>query len=333
MKVAVGRLPRSINDVVRFAQDVERLGYWALGIGDSHYLYHEVYPAATACLLATSSIRVGPFVTNFVARNWSIHASTARTFEELSPGRFVLGIASGDGSVYSVGLRPQPWHVFEDEAAKWRERSPQSALMHVTVSGPRGAESAGRTGDAVVVATGADVGALNAMCGRAETARRSTPAAGRLERWSSIIVKVVEKPDDVAVAREEMLYAAIASARYSLAFTFEDKNVPEDLQGRLREALGRYNHQHHASRAADNPNRRLLDHDPALRSYIQDRMIVVGTRDEVSERLHALADEAGLDGIWVAAVTPDGPDIVRRLSEALGSTMRSADSESPRALA
>src|SRR5436305_464093 len=93
-----------VVDVARAAEDA---GFWGLAVPDTApKLFQGTYPLVTASLLATSSIRVGPFVTNPVTHHWSVHAATARALDELAPARPFLGISTGDGAVSSVGLEP-----------------------------------------------------------------------------------------------------------------------------------------------------------------------------------------------------------------------------------
>src|SRR5271156_3173412 len=109
---------RSVQEAVRIAGRVERAGAWGLGFVDTApKLFHDAYVALTASLLSTQSLRVGPLVTNPVSRHWSVHAASARTLEELAPGRFFLGLSTGDGAVHSVGLHPARWADLEASVA------------------------------------------------------------------------------------------------------------------------------------------------------------------------------------------------------------------------
>ena len=46
------RMPRSQQDLQAVARAVEAGGFWGLGVGDSHFLYHELYTSITACLMS-----------------------------------------------------------------------------------------------------------------------------------------------------------------------------------------------------------------------------------------------------------------------------------------
>src|ERR1035437_7006131 len=100
-RLGIISLPHSAKLLVDIAQEAERLGFYGIGVVDSPLLYGEMYPIITAMLANTSSIRIGTNVTNPVSRHWTVHASSARTFTEMSPGRFFLGMGVGDGAVHS----------------------------------------------------------------------------------------------------------------------------------------------------------------------------------------------------------------------------------------
>jgi alkanesulfonate monooxygenase SsuD/methylene tetrahydromethanopterin reductase-like flavin-dependent oxidoreductase (luciferase family) len=318
MKIGIGRLPRTMSDFLAVAREAEDAGFWGLGVGDGHYFHKELYCAITACLLKTNRLVVAPCMTNAVSRNWSIHASTARTFEELAPGRFVLGLATGDGSVFCVGLRQQRWSELETDIRRIRERAPTGMPIQVTVSGPKGAAVAGRVADAIVIAMGDDALATNYLANIARAARLEAGITSHLEVWVMISVSVVDREEDLDEARRVMYTNAIGTSRFAFQFTFEGKNVPDPLQGPLRERLARYTHQHHGSQAMDDdPNRRLFDDHPELSEYLANRMGIVGTREQFAQRVDRLSREASLDGMWLSVTPPDGVGIVRRAGEAL----------------
>src|SRR5205823_6354148 len=95
------------------------------------HLYEDAFVAAGACLHATSRLHVGSTVTNTVSRHWSVLGATARTFDELAPGRFFVGIATGDGAVYAVGLKPASWAKVERDVTNMRTIVPAPLEIHV----------------------------------------------------------------------------------------------------------------------------------------------------------------------------------------------------------
>jgi alkanesulfonate monooxygenase SsuD/methylene tetrahydromethanopterin reductase-like flavin-dependent oxidoreductase (luciferase family) len=320
MRFGVVNLLRSVQEEINVAAACEAVGFWGLGLGDTvPGLYLDTYVTASACLRTTSTLHVGPTVTNTVARHWSVLAATARTFEELAPGRFFAGIGTGDGAVHSVGLRPSPWAKLERDIVELQSIAPPGLEIHVAASGPRGAEAAGRVASDLMLGTGLDVAALKTLAARARAARAAAGITTPLRIWTVADVCVVATRSSVDAARTEMRPRANGFARFAFATTFEDKAVPDQWQPALRQRLSGYDFTSHGSAGAT-PNAGLFDDVPALQDYLIDRFLLIGTAEECAGRLRQVADEAGLDGTWLAigrsAIIDDPAVMVRLAGEA-----------------
>ena len=55
---------------------------------------------------ATSTIRLGPLLTNPVTRHPTVTASSIATVDVVADGRAILGLGIGDTAVHLAGLRP-----------------------------------------------------------------------------------------------------------------------------------------------------------------------------------------------------------------------------------
>ena len=171
----------------RFIEDVrriEQLGYEHLWLTDSSL--HTRSPWSYLALAATNSTRLtlGTAVTNPLTRNPAIVAVEAATIGEISNGRFTLGIGAGDRPLLALGLVPAK--LVELEAAVGRIRSlldgehvptplasgpdneahlsfpPTDRVpIHISATGPRTLELAGRIADGVIVLCGLDPVAIN----------------------------------------------------------------------------------------------------------------------------------------------------------------------------
>lgn len=325
MKIGVVNLLRSAREEVRVAEACEAGGFWGLGLGDTApRLYQDTYATAGACLAATSRLRIGPTVTNFVARHWSVLAATARTFEELAPGRFFAGIGTGDGAVHSVGLEPAPWGAVERDVAAMLPDAPPGLEVHIAASGPRGAEAAGRVATDLMIGTGLESAALRALTARARVARADVGITANLRTWAFVNTTIVPDEATAAAVRTEQRGRAVAYARFAFASTFEDKAVPEEWQGVLRERFAHYDFGSHAQGGA-NPNALLFEDVPELQDYLVDRMLLIGTAEECATRVRAVATEAELDGVWLAitpiAIDQDPVAMVRAAGDALADLM------------
>ncbi len=316
LKVGAAAMPRSVKTTVEVARVAERAGFDAFGIGEGPFLHHDVYAATTACLLATERIPIGPLVTNPVTRHWTAHASTARTLDELAPGRFFFGVGTGDGAVRSVGLAPMRWSDLAATVSRIRERTPAGLRVHCTVSGPKGAETAGTFADVVVVATGADATAIRAL---GALARNGSTTTAQAEVWTMIPTLVVDDEGDVASARDAMRIAAYSTAHFAFGGTFASKNVPEEYQLVIRDCLSGYDYNFHGVVADDNPNPRAFDDHPEVGDYLLDRMCLVGTGPVIRDAVIRLAEDAGLQGIWFPTQTPDHALRLARALNGMGS--------------
>jgi hypothetical protein len=73
----------------------------------------------------------------------------------------------------------------------------------------------------------------------------------------------------------------------------------------------------------DAPNAVLFDDRPDIQDYLIDRMVAIGTAEQVREKLVTTARAAGLEGIWLSIMSsPFGEDrktALGRLGAALAS--------------
>jgi probable F420-dependent oxidoreductase len=73
---------------------------------DSHVLWQEPFVVYSQVLAATSTLTVGPMVTNPGTRDWSVTASMFATLNEMHGNRTVCGMGRGDSAHRVIGLRP-----------------------------------------------------------------------------------------------------------------------------------------------------------------------------------------------------------------------------------
>ena len=89
--------------VVEIAQRAEALGFTHAYTFDSHVLWQEPYVIHSAMLAATSTLTVGPMVTNPGTRDWTVTASVFATLNEMYGERTVCGIGRGDSAMRVIG--------------------------------------------------------------------------------------------------------------------------------------------------------------------------------------------------------------------------------------
>ena len=324
MRLGVVNLIRSSKESVEIAKAAETSGFWGMGLGDTvPALYQDAYVTAALCLAATTNLKIGPTVTNTVTRHWSVLGCTARTFEELYPGRFFAGLAVGDGACHSVGVRPATWSRLEKDVASLRTMAPSALGVQIAASGPRGVEAAGRVADDLILGTGLDVKALRALSARARAARTASRVTTPLRIWAFVNTYIAPDEATAQSVRIASRGRALGTARFSFSSTFEDKAVPEKWQSILKERLARYDHSTHGVAGAANVNGCLLEDYPDLQEYLGRRFQLIGTADDCLLRLRNVAEEAGLDGAWLGlsalSAEEDAAARVRTTGEALRS--------------
>jgi alkanesulfonate monooxygenase SsuD/methylene tetrahydromethanopterin reductase-like flavin-dependent oxidoreductase (luciferase family) len=300
---------------IELAQIAEWLRFDRIAFSDTAPLiYHAAYPAVTAVLMRTEKIRVGPYVTNPVSRHWSVHTANARAFEELAPGRFFLGIGTGDGAVHSVGLKPATLAEFRIAAGELRRTLPAGTPIHMAFSGPKGMAVAGELADEVTIGTGLDVTSLRNLADLARTARREAGITPPLKLWLPVPVHFAASAGELPALRAAAGGMASLAARFAFSAGFDGKNVPEDYQPAMRGMLDAYQFAHHA-KSTGNPNAGLFDAVPEIRDYVLDRFALIGTPEQCAERLAILVREAGIDGFWLMPSAPsaDSAAVRRKL--------------------
>lgn len=105
----MGLSPR--EPITRFgdlARTAEQEGFEAAWLADSQLYTKNVYVALTLAAERTSSILIGPGVTNPVTRHPTVTASAMSGLLEVSDHRAQLGLGSGDAAVFPLGLAAAP---------------------------------------------------------------------------------------------------------------------------------------------------------------------------------------------------------------------------------
>jgi 5,10-methylenetetrahydromethanopterin reductase len=192
--VSFGALYAPAEDVAALAVECEQGGFGELYVPDSQMLYRDPY--ATLALLArdTRRVRLGTMVTNALTRHPAVTANAILTIHELSRGRAVLGVATGDSAVRRVGTRPMRVADLESAIGELRTLLGGGALdyesgqftirfaagppppIYVAATGLRALEAAGRVADGVFVNVGRHPDVLRHAVERVHAGAR---AAGR----------------------------------------------------------------------------------------------------------------------------------------------------------
>ncbi len=108
MKFGVEFVPYlSLDTMGRLAREAEHLGFGQIWVCD-HYHNRYVHSVLAQLATKTSKIRLGPGVTNPYLSHPAVTAAAVATLNDLSGGRALLGISSGDPIfLETVGIKQQ----------------------------------------------------------------------------------------------------------------------------------------------------------------------------------------------------------------------------------
>ena len=91
-------MPSRIEGIEALAAETESRGFDGLALTDSQNQSPDTYVALTLAARATSTLKLGPGVTNALTRHPAVTASAIATLQDVSEGRAMLGIGRGDSS-------------------------------------------------------------------------------------------------------------------------------------------------------------------------------------------------------------------------------------------
>ena len=252
----------NIAGQVKFAQQAEAAGFAGVGIADHLEHGHDAYITLAQAAVVTSKVQLYPSVTNPVTRHAFTLAALDNSLNELAPGRFKLGIGTGDSSVANIGVRPATVARFREVLGEIRALlqgesvtfgtnpdshiqgpiSPPPPIM-VTASGPRALQVAGEFGDEAMLLAG-----LTSPL-RAQAQGHIATGAAKQKRDATAIkltqVTAVSMDDDAAAARARVWPAVFSwvsmgfynDALAALGIDVSGLSKPDDASPDLIERL------------------------------------------------------------------------------------------------
>jgi 5,10-methylenetetrahydromethanopterin reductase len=293
---------KSIDEIHRRARRVEELGYDGIFLGESHLSSIDSFQTLATCAMLTQRVLLGIAVTNMVFRDPTVLAGAAASLNEISKGRAILGLGTGDGPVYSQGRRATPLAEFEKGIGTIRHLVQGKSIpfstgrvgigfhlrpvpVYVSAEGPKGLRLGGRSADGVILGTGFD---LRVLDWAREEIRKGAREAGRKDTEVALIAAgMLCVRDDGTEARRIVRNRIANRAHHNFRFTFETV-PPEELEGIKQFMAGFDVMQPMEDRV-----------DPALvNDYLVQRFSIAGTPKECIERIEELRD-AGVEHLML----------------------------------
>ena len=283
---------KSIDEIHKRARRAEELGYDGIFLGESHLSSIDSFQTLASCAMITERVLLGIAVTNMVFRHPTVLAGAAASLNEISRGRAILGLGTGDGPVYSQGLKATPMREFEQGVRVIRSlvqghtiQFPTGKVgisfnlrptpVYVSAEGPKGLQLAGRSADGVILGTGFD---LRVYRWAREKIRAGAAEAGRSESDLAVLAAgMLCVRDDGEEARKIVRNRIANRAHHNFRFTYETV-PPEELDGVKRFMAGF----DVMKPMEDRVDPELVNH------YLVRRFSIAGTPSECIERIEEL---------------------------------------------
>jgi 5,10-methylenetetrahydromethanopterin reductase len=289
---------RNIKESVERARLAEHLGFEAIFFADSHMNNVDCYQVLALCAVNTKKIRLGTAVTNMVYRDPTITANSFATLNEISDGRAILGMGTGDGPVYSLGRTATRLADFEQglkiirdllhdrgfTVPKGKERASGAVMLkagkrplpiYVSAEGPRTLRVAGRICDGVILGTGFDHRVLQWSKDRiAEGANEAGRTSADVDIMPAGMICVDDDGDE---ARKRVRSRMANRAHHNFRFTFE--TVPEEELAGVKKFMANFD--------IAKPIEERVD-PKYVTDYLIERFTIAGTPQECATRVKSL---------------------------------------------
>jgi 5,10-methylenetetrahydromethanopterin reductase len=303
---------RTVQEAVERAKRAEALGFEAIFFADSQMNNVDPYQALAMCAVNTKTIRLSTAVTNMVYRDPTITANSVATLNEISQGRAIVGMGTGDGPVYSLGRTATKLVDFESglrvirdllhdrgvDVPKSKERAGGNVKLkagkrpvpiYISAEGPKTLRVAGRTSDGVILGTGFDKAVTDWARQRiAEGAREEKRSLADVDIMPAGMIVVDDNGD---VARRRVRSRMANRAHHNFRFTME--TVPEGEAAGVQKFMDNFD--------ISKPIEERIDPD-FVTGYLLERFTIAGTPAECIAKIKRL--EA--DGIKRILLTPPG---------------------------
>jgi 5,10-methylenetetrahydromethanopterin reductase len=290
---------RTITQALERARAGEAAGFDGIFFADSQLNSLDPFQVLALCAVETKRLRLGTAVSNMVYRDPSVLANSAATVNEISEGRAILGLGTGDGPVYSLGRSATKLAEFERglktirdllrgktiSVAGGKERTEGKVNLrvgklpvpiYVSAEGPRSLRVAGRVADGVILGTGFDLKVLDWARERiAEGARE----AGRDPAEIDIMPAGMICADDDGAKARRLVRARLANrAHHNFRFTLE--TVPPNEVAGVQRFMAGFD--------ISKPLEERIDPN-LVTEYLVRRFTIAGTPEECVQRVRELA--------------------------------------------
>jgi len=292
VKISLHIVPEEIEATVARAARAEAAGFHQIWISESHLSVREVFVVLSLVAARTTRAQIGPGVTNPMLRDPTVTAAALASIDDVSGGRVLCGIGTGDTPVFMLGRRParlaelrRAIHTIRDLTAgrpvdydgkpvriAWAHRQ---LPVYMSAEGPKTLAMAGEICDGVLVGSGVD---RDVIRWTRERIAEGTVAVGRAADSLDIVdcCMVSIDPDPAASHVGARMRAA---NRVHHNFLHNMDSVPAEEREGVRRLM----------REFDLEKRRDPKYAALVTDYLFQRFCISGTPQQVAARFSGLA--------------------------------------------
>jgi 5,10-methylenetetrahydromethanopterin reductase len=290
---------RGFQAQVERAVEMEELGYDGIFFSESLMSGLDPFQVLTAAALRTERIHLGTAIMTMTFREPVVLANQAATLNEISNGRAILGLGTGDGTTYTMAREAMPLTRFAKGVRMIRElvngrtihipegkereagdlplragRFPVPVWM--AAAGPRALRTAGAVADGVILGSGFD---LRVVDWAKEQVAQGARDAGRDPSEIELIGAGIVCVDDDGERARRIACGRLANrAHQNFRFTLE--TVPPEERPGVQKFMDAFD----VTKRIDERS------DPGLiTDYLQQRFAIAGTPEECAQRIGELA--------------------------------------------
>ena len=345
--ICVASHVKDIDYVVR----AEELGYSHAWLADSQMLWSDCYAALALAAVRTSRIQLGTGVAITGTRPAPNNASGIATINALAPGRTFFGVGAGNTAMRVMGLPPQRIAGFDrylqtvapllrgEEAVHHhagrelpiRHIMPDKGFvafdppvpLYVSGFGPKSLALAGKHGDGAVLALPANPAVMASLWQRIEEgARQAGREIDRDGYYATALTTMVVLDAGEAVDSDRVKAECGAMAMAAVHFSYDQyrnfgRQPPGFMNGiwqDYRRMIESYPEERRHQRIHGGHNCWVLpEEERFLTAELLQATAMIGSRDELLERLHGLA-EAGLDQVMILPNFDTRFDVLERVA-------------------
>ena len=301
----------SVSDLIATVRLADENGFGNLWLIDSTDVYPDIWATAAVCAVNTSRIRIGPGVTNPLTRHPRVTANAMLTIHEMSGGRGILGVGSGDNAVKTLGWKRATGDQMSEAVDTWKRKFTEHGAdipIYAATGGPMMNTFAFKEADGIIGGGGNRPDRLRSWSQRMQT---GLDQAGRDVTKIPLVASMTFA---ISHDRKEALDEARGPLARGIKGIVKDlpQNWPkglEELREDAKKVADAYDYMHHMK--SEVPHSRLVT------DAMVEEFSIAGTPEDVLPKVKALWDEAasleeaGID--FTFGAIPAGPGRRRNL--------------------